>query len=257
MRFSLIHLLRLNKSILFNLGGRVNHFYTHSDFNTTFYPFPFESLNLNETGFSGSAGILYHPFDLTSISANISSGYRAPNIDDIGKFFDSVPGNVVVPNSNLSSEKAINYELSLSQIIGKNIRLDMTIYHINLRDGLVRRDFLFNGMDSIIYDGELSKVQATVNASQINIFGLQGGLEWRLPYRFNLYARVNIQKGEEDLDNGEKNPARHAPPTYGMIKLSKRIKGLTLAIENQFSGGFNFNEMPVTEIEKPNHICKG
>lgn len=248
--------IRLNDKLLLDLGARANHFYSNSDFNTTFYPFPFNSLTTNKIGSSGSLGLLYRPFDLTSLALNISSGFRAPNIDDIAKVFDSTPGNVVVPNENLAPEQALNYEVSLSQIIGRQLRLDFTAYHIHLTNGLVRRDFIFNGMDSILYDGVLSRVQATVNAANINIYGIQGGLEWKLPYHFNLYGRLNIQSGMEELDDGTTSPTRHAPPTYGIIRLSNNLKQFKFQIDYNFSGGFNFDQMPITEIEKPHLYAK-
>ena len=44
---------------------------------------------------------------------NASTAFRAPNLDDIGKVFDSEPGSVVVPNQNLKPEYAYGGELSL------------------------------------------------------------------------------------------------------------------------------------------------
>ena len=38
-------------------------------------------------------------------------GFRAPNIDDIGKVFDSEPGSVVVPNVHLKPEYAYSSDL--------------------------------------------------------------------------------------------------------------------------------------------------
>jgi hemoglobin/transferrin/lactoferrin receptor protein len=38
-----------------------------------------------------------------------------PNIDDIGKIFESAPGIVVVPNPNLKAEYAINYEVGVTK----------------------------------------------------------------------------------------------------------------------------------------------
>ena len=44
---------------------------------------------------------------------NASTAFRAPNVDDIGKVFDSEPGSVVVPNQNLRPEYAYGGELGL------------------------------------------------------------------------------------------------------------------------------------------------
>ena len=116
---------------------------------------------------------------------------------------------------------------------------------------MVRRNFQFNGLDSIIYDGELSQVQATINASKIQILGLQAGIEWQLPYSIILYGRVNIQSGEEELDNGTISPTRHASPSYGILRLSKKWKKLKAEINTQFSDGYSYEQLPIVEANKP------
>ncbi len=49
--------------------------------------------------------------------------------------------------------------------------MDFTGFFTFLVDAVVRRDFFVNGQDSIIYDGELSKVQALANTGEEQIYG--------------------------------------------------------------------------------------
>lgn len=42
-----------------------------------------------------------------------------------------------------------------------------------LSNAMVRRDFLLNGRDSILYSGEKSKVQALQNAAKATVYGIQ------------------------------------------------------------------------------------
>jgi len=57
---------------------------------------------------------------------NIGTGFRAPNIDDMAKVFDSEPGNVIVPNDNLKPEYIYNADIGLSKtfrfIINYNLK---------------------------------------------------------------------------------------------------------------------------------------
>ena len=44
-----------------------------------------------------------------------STGFRAPNVDDLGKVFDSTPGQVIVPNPGLRPERTLNTEVGISK----------------------------------------------------------------------------------------------------------------------------------------------
>jgi hemoglobin/transferrin/lactoferrin receptor protein len=80
---------------------------------------------------------------------------------------------------------------------------------------LVRRDYTLNGADSIVYDGELSQVQAIQNAASAFVYGVQTGVEVKLPNGFAILSRFNYQKGVEELDDGTTSPLRHAGPWFG------------------------------------------
>ncbi len=50
--------------------------------------------------------------------------------------------------------------------------LELSGFYTYLVDAMVRRDYTFNGMDSIWYDGEYSQVEAIVNAGSAKIYGI-------------------------------------------------------------------------------------
>src|SRR5690554_4055415 len=104
---------------------------------------------------------------------NASTAFRSPNVDDIGKVFDSEPGAVVIPNPELRAEYAYNAEIGMATVLWKAVKLDLTGYYTLLDHALVRRDFTLNGQDSILYDGELSQVQAVQNAAIARVYGVQ------------------------------------------------------------------------------------
>ena len=56
---------------------------------------------------------------------------------------------------------------------------------------MVRRDFSLNGLDSIIYDGQISKVQAIQNAANAYVWGIQAGLELKIFKHFVLSSKIN------------------------------------------------------------------
>ncbi|MGB0918188.1 MAG: TonB-dependent receptor plug domain-containing protein, partial [Flavobacteriales bacterium] len=158
-------------------GIRYSHFFLNADFDTTFFPLPFTQAKLNDGAVTGSLGFVYNPTKKWSVSINGSTGFRSPNVDDIGKVFDSEPGAVVVPNPSLKAEYAYNVEAGVAKVFGKSVKLEITGYYTFLNNALVRRDFTLNGVDSIIYDGELSQVQAIQNAASAYVYGVQAGVE--------------------------------------------------------------------------------
>lgn len=234
-------------------GLRYAHFFIDADFskNQVFYPLPESQTQLKKGATTGSLGAIYTPGAKTTIRANFSTGFRAPNIDDLGKIFDSEPGSVVLPNTNLRPEYVYNGELGFAHIFGERLKLDATAYYTYLQDAMVRRNFLFNGQDSIIYDGELSQVQAIQNAANAQVYGVQFGLEAKLPKGFGLNAVYNFQRGTEELDDGSTSRSRHAAPMFGAAHLTYRGKGLLLDFYTLFSGGVDFVDLPAEEQGKP------
>ena len=45
------------------------------------------------------------------VYSNVATGFRAPNIDDMGKIFDSQPDRVIVPNEKLQPEYSYTAEI--------------------------------------------------------------------------------------------------------------------------------------------------
>lgn len=231
-------------------GMRYNQFMLDAAFDTTFYPFPFTEANINNGAFTGSLGAVYRPNDTWVISTNFGTAFRSPNVDDIGKVFDSEPGAVTVPNPNLSAEYAYNLDVSVAKIIADVVKLDVTGYYTILENALVRRDFTLNGKDSILYDGIMSQVQAIQNAAQAKVYGLQAGMEVKFPGGFGFSSDLNIQVGEEELDDGTVSPSRHAAPAFGVSRLTYRYKKLNLQLYAVYQDERTHNELSVEERGK-------
>ena len=239
-------------ALMLQAGGRYNQFQLEADFsnNLEFYPFPEATASIDRGSFTGSLGVVYAPGSKWVFSTQLSTGFRAPNVDDIGKVFDSQPGYVVVPNPDLEAEYAYNAEFGLAHVIGQRIKIDLTAYYTLLDNALVLRDFNLNGQDSILYDGELSQVGSIQNAARANVYGLQGGLEIKLGNGFSLSSVINFQVGEEELDDGSVSPSRHAAPWFGLTRLNYKTGKLYLQLYSMYSGFRAFEDLPISEQTK-------
>lgn len=243
---------KLSEKVNLQGGLRYSHFFIAADFsnNQSFYNLLQTKAALNDGALTGSVGVVYSPAKTTKIIANVATGFRAPNVDDMGKIFDSEPGAVVVPNTNLKSEYVYNGEIGFTQVIKDIVKIDFTAYYTYLQNALVRRNFTLNGQDSIMYLGELSQVQAIQNAASANVYGLQFGLEVKLPKGFSFNGTFNYQKGVEELDNGEKSASRHAAPMFGAVHFKYKRKALNLDFYTLFSGEVSYENLPVGEQSK-------
>lgn len=203
-------------------GLRLNWFSLEADFrdNLPYFPLPFEEASLSDQSLTGSLGAVYRPNKNWALTSNFGTAFRAPNVDDIGKVFDSEPGAVTVPNPNLSAEYAYNLDVGIAHVFSERVKLDVTTYYTLLNNALVRRNFSLNGQDSLLYLGELSRVQAIQNAADANVYGLQAGIEIKFTQELSFTGDINWQVGEEILDDGSKSPSRHAAPLFGSSRLN-------------------------------------
>lgn len=249
---------RVSQKVTLQAGLRYNYYLLDADFsnNLDFYPFPFSTADVNDGALTGSLGLVYRPAQSWVIKSNLGTGFRSPNVDDLGKVFDSEPGAVVVPNPDLQAEYAYNIDLGFAKVFGDVVKIELTGFYTILDNAMVRRDYQLNGQDSIFYGGELSKVQAIQNVAKAVVYGVQGSIELKLPAGFSFSTDLNYQKGEEELDDGSTSPLRHAAPFFGMSRLTFNTSKLTLQFYANYQAERSFDEMPEEEKGKDEIYAK-
>lgn len=240
----------VSKKTRLKAGVRYNHFVLQSSFDTIYYPLPFTEAKTQNNSVTGNVGVVYQSSENLLFTLNLSNAFRSPNVDDVGKVFDSEQGNVVVPNVGLSPEYAYSVDVGTTLKLGASVEFDGAIYYTILKDALVRRDFEFNGVDSIYYDGELSKVQAIQNSASAYVYGFQGGVKVGLPFNMKLVSQLSVQTGEEELADGSQSPLRHVAPLYGITHIQYERDKLKVDFNVAYSGEKEFRNMPQSELEK-------
>lgn len=233
------------------IGGlRYNNFALKAVFDTSYYSFPFTATALNNGSLTGSLGLNYKPKPQLVFTTNLSTGFRFPNIDDIGKVFDSEPGFVVVPNPDLKGEYAFNVDIGIKKKFKNRIQLEVSGYYTFLQNALVRRNFTLNGFEKIVYDGVVSQVQAVQNAAYAMVYGTQAGIEIEVYKGLSFSSDFNYQVGKEELDNGETNPLRHTAPFFGTTRLNFESSRLTVQFYLIYSGKKTYDSLPLEERSK-------
>jgi len=240
-----------NKKFVFQTGLRFNQVIAKADFteNNDFLNLPFDNTEINTGALTGTAGLSWSPNNVIQWKLNASTAFRAPNIDDIGKVFDSEPGSVVVPNSDLKAEYAYGGELGLKLNFDDALILDLGTYYTFLDNALIRRDSDINGETEIIYDGELSNVQSIQNASKAWIYGFEAGLEINFSESLKLRSQYNVIGGTED-NEGIEVPVRHVAPNFGRTHLFWNRKNLLLDGFLVYNGSLTNNQLAPSEYSK-------
>ncbi|MFK7923651.1 MAG: TonB-dependent receptor [Bacteroidia bacterium] len=210
------HRWEISPKVILTEGLRFNQVSLYSQFvDTSFFSFPFNEIRQNNSALSGNLGVVFklpHSFRFSAIG---STGFRAPNLDDVAKVFDSQPGNVVVPNPNLRAETTYNLEFSLSKNFGKYAMIELVAWHTWYQDAIVLRAASYNGQSEIIYQGILSQVQMNVNAGQARIVGASTNA-WLKLADWTLSHSITYTYGQ-DLSNDV--PLDHIPPLFGRAAL--------------------------------------
>ena len=228
-------------------GLRINYVGLYAVFDSTFHAFPFDVTELSNNAWNGSFGLVWRPGDRWQINTNLSSGFRAPNIDDVGKIFDSGDGVVIVPNPKLRPEYAYNVDLIFTRRVAKKWKIEAAGFLTFLDDAMVRKNDTFNGQDSIVYNGEISKVQALQNVESATVYGFQLSVIGDLNRYWSLEAHYNFTRGE----TREGDALRHVAPDFGnfhVIYQARRFKGDLYTI---FNGELPWERLAPSERSKP------
>ena len=231
-----------------NGGIRYSFYSIAAQFDTSLFAFPVTETTNRNGALNGSLGLVFNPSDHFQIYANGATGFRAPNIDDLGKVFDSQPGAVVIPNVNLRPEYVYNAEIGFVSAVFKRIKIDGVVYYTYLKDALARANFSFNGQDSILYDGVMSRIQAVQNVSDAWVYGVQAGIEVVIAKGLSLRSTISFQKGMEfNIDSSRYFPKNHVAPTFGRTSLTYKTRQFKVDVYSAYQMQILPDDLPLGE----------
>lgn len=223
------------KKATYSLGARYSFANLKANFaDTTFINLPFNEIINNTGAITGNIGIAYHPNKKFKLQAAISSGFRSPNVDDVGKIF-AKDDYVMVPNNFVTPEYAYNGELGLTKTFGDNEELSINVvgYYTILQNAIVRDFYSLNNQDSLVYDGETLRIQTNVNAEEAIVYGTTVNVLAKLNKEFSVKSSFNYTVGENTTLGV---PLAHIPPFYGRTDLIVNSDPLTVAVYAKYQG---------------------
>jgi hemoglobin/transferrin/lactoferrin receptor protein len=222
--------------LFFNAGVRYNYSRLKSTFaTTTFFAFPFDAVEQNSGSFSGNAGLLFLPTADTRLSLIASRGFRTPNIDDLTKVFESVAGRLIIPNPDLKPEYTTNFELGMVQTVGGKAKIEAGGFYTLIDHAIVTDVDRYNGQDSVLYGGVMSKVYSSQNKRKAYIAGAYGTAGVDLWGGFSVTGTINYTYGRIREESGD-TPLDHIPPVFGKAAVQYRSNRLQGELSFLFNG---------------------
>jgi len=249
------------KSLAFSQGVRFSYVKldaAYSDTMVKLMDIPFDpKITSKSSALTGYLGLTATPGHDWKFSLVASTGFRAPNVDDITKLNVVTGQTVIVPNPDLKPENVYNLELSVGKTILGCVRLEGSAYYTWLHNAQVVRPKQYNGKDSILLDGQMYQTLTLVNAGYAHIWGLQGSLLAQVTRSFSIVTNVTYTEGYDETGG---LPLDHIPPFFGMTSFRlelKKFKGDFYVMYNgwkrisQYSNSGEDNEVYATSEGMP------
>ncbi len=232
-------------------GVRYNRVSTQGTFNTAYNQLPVDHYNNTNQAITGSVSHLMKIRN-GNIGTILSTAFKSPNIDDITKVFDSNPGFVTIPNPSLKPEYAYNAEINCEYLFANKIKFSGSLFYTYLTNALTIAASQLNGQDSIVYDGEMSKVQKLVNQNYAAVYGAQLSMVYEISPVVSLKSSYTVL--QSNASSGK--PIRHITPNFGGTSLMCNfIKGQLVAYTT-YNQEFKNSQFTMNEQEDEHLYAK-
>lgn len=237
---------KIDTRFILDGGLRYSFVSSNSTLDTGFYPLPYTDIKNTSDAITGMVGFSYILSRSSRIYTHLSTGFRAPNIDDMAKVFDPEPYTVIIPNPELNSEYLYSAEIGLVQKFAKNYSFEISAFYSYLTNAMVRRPTTFNGQDSINYDGDYSQVVSLQNADHATIYGAQMGVFGDISKHFQAKANINYTYGEASDGQG----LRHVSPLFGQVGVIFKHGWFKADLNVIYNGQISSDRMAPSEQSK-------
>ena len=237
----------LNSKSTLNSGIR----FTNTNLNATWIDQTFIQLaetiiHANHSDVTATVGYVYKPNKNWQINSVVSSGFRSPNIDDIGRVREKA-GNVTIPNIHVTPEFAYNVEIGVQKYFNdKKFRFGANIYY-TLLDNYIQRDFVYNSDGSIQqveFDNEFGNAVSNQNKDKAYITGYTANYLGKISSAWRTSGFVTYTKGRT-YDTNE--PMSSIPPLFGQFEVNYKVDKLELGAALRFNSKKDIADFNITE----------
>ncbi|MBA6156880.1 TonB-dependent receptor [Tenacibaculum sp. S7007] len=215
----------INDKSTLNTGVRATHTVLKAKWiDNTFISLDEDDIHVDNQSLTATIGYVYKPNRTWQFNSVISSGFRSPNIDDVGKVREK-NGELTIPNTDLGPEFAYNFEVGLQKYFNnRKFRVGVNAYYTIIDQIIVKTPIL--GTNIIAYDGENysaanNEILANQNLGRAYITGFTASFQGRLHKNWKALGTVTYTKGHTfDKDEISSGPLSSIPPLFGRFDLN-------------------------------------
>ncbi len=211
-----LHRIKLN-NLQFSFGGRFNGFKLQIPDETL------GKIKINPSAVVGNASVAYTIASTSNVYASFNSGFRAPNIDDMGTL-GIVDFRYELPAYDLKPETSYNFEAGY-KFHGQKISLALALFQHNLHNLITRVQIEGEKINGI-------NVYRKENVERAYIRGVELETEYKLSTYWKAYASGSYLYGENVTKN---EPVRRIPPLNGRVGLEYRYHKWFMNAESLFA----------------------
>ena len=173
--------------------------------------------NVNNTSWSGNAGLLYTVSTGFNLSLSLAKSFRSPSLEERYQFIDL--GNLVeLGNPDLSPEKGYFADLG-TKIWGDNLSVNFDVFANNITDLVVQKSGTYQGRPALI----------NTNIGKALLYGFDSGFEYNAINNIVLYGDASFVRGR-DTEKNQNLP--QIPPLNGRL-------GIRTPVLNYFNIDFS------------------
>jgi len=129
---------------------------------------------------SWQGGLIFNPTEYYKIHSSVAKGFSLPNLRQL--YIKMFPAEV--PNENLDPEVFMSYDAGIELTPIKDLAFDVTGYHIDAKDKIVKAGPGWENADKFKYNG----LEATAKYTIMNMVGLRAGYS----YIDNEYRKAKL-----------------------------------------------------------------
>jgi hemoglobin/transferrin/lactoferrin receptor protein len=229
----------MSEFFTFNVGTRVTLTRIKASWNDVISVNPqLSKIDLNSRALTTTVSMKLRPSKRVQINTVLSSGFRNPNIDDIGKIREN-NGLLVVPNTFLKPEYAYNLDFgvdfkSLNNVNYISLRGFSTIVsrHIGRDNYTVFSDITTPDLSTIIYNGEEVTTISNKNLGNRFIHGFSIDGFSQILNNFLLNYSLTYTDGDSNEAYG---PLPSISPLFGSVAMTFTKKDINIKAIYKFS----------------------
>lgn len=159
---------------------------------------------------SGDIGWIVAAGDHLHFVVNAGSGFRAPNIADLGTLGNRPGNRFNIPNTGLGAERVVHGDVGLRFRNGR-VSAELLLFALRYSDRIVSV-----ATGATTPDGR--DVVQSVNAAASDLHGVEAGASIGLSERLDARIVLNYVRGTQDV-GGVEEPGDRIPPLNGRLEL--------------------------------------